>query len=292
MVGDEASQLRAMLEVNYPMENGIVRNWDDMLHLYDYTFGENKLNIDPRNCKLLLTEPPMNPMKNRQKMVEVWEHFFSCQYLSIIQVMFEHYQFEGLYVAIQAVLTLYAQGYLTHSTSLFLKVILRSFNRRRFGLRRRSDPHLSSLRRLCFTAFNPKTWHCWQGYHALFNKGTYFNAFLYQNFEPKHFSFCFYVDTPSTIRPTSKRSAWWRRNSATSDTTLNRNRNLPWKLQSSWNRTRYASTLLEPPCCDDVIAASGRPRHQGWWRALWGAGSPFSAAPDQRRWRWRRWAAL
>ena len=30
MVGDEASQLRSMLEVNYPMENGIVRNWDDM----------------------------------------------------------------------------------------------------------------------------------------------------------------------------------------------------------------------------------------------------------------------
>ena len=30
MVGDEASELRSMLEVNYPMENGIVRNWDDM----------------------------------------------------------------------------------------------------------------------------------------------------------------------------------------------------------------------------------------------------------------------
>ena len=30
MVGDEASQLRSMLEVNYPMENGIVRSWEDM----------------------------------------------------------------------------------------------------------------------------------------------------------------------------------------------------------------------------------------------------------------------
>ena len=95
MIGDEASQLRSMLEVNYPMENGIVRNWEDMLHLYDYTFGPQKLSINPRECKLLLTEPPMNPAKNREKMVET---------------MFEHYQFEGLYVAIQAVLTLYAQG--------------------------------------------------------------------------------------------------------------------------------------------------------------------------------------
>lgn len=71
MVGDDASKLRSMLEVNYPMENGIVRNWEDMLHLYDYTFGPEKLNIDPKDCKILLTEPPMNPTKNREKMVEV-----------------------------------------------------------------------------------------------------------------------------------------------------------------------------------------------------------------------------
>ncbi|OBS67835.1 hypothetical protein A6R68_03624, partial [Neotoma lepida] len=94
MVGNEASELRSMLEVNYPMENGIVRNWDDMKHLWDYTFGPKKLNIDTRNCKILLTEPPMNPTKNREKIVEV---------------MFETYQFSGVYVAIQAVLTLYAQ---------------------------------------------------------------------------------------------------------------------------------------------------------------------------------------
>lgn len=98
MLGDEASQLRQMLEVTYPMENGIVRSWEDMIHLYDYTFGPKKMGINPRDCKLLLTEPPMNPMKNREKMAEV---------------MFEHYQFQGLYIAIQAVLTLYAQGLLT-----------------------------------------------------------------------------------------------------------------------------------------------------------------------------------
>jgi len=70
MVGDEASQLRSMLEVNYPMENGVVRNWEDMKSVWDYTFNE-KLKEDPRQCKVMLTEPPMNPMKNREKMVEV-----------------------------------------------------------------------------------------------------------------------------------------------------------------------------------------------------------------------------
>lgn len=71
MVGDEASKLRSMLEVSYPMENGMVRNWEDMCHVWDYTFGPNKMNIDARNCKVLLTDPPMNPLKNREKMIEV-----------------------------------------------------------------------------------------------------------------------------------------------------------------------------------------------------------------------------
>ncbi|MEQ2166093.1 Actin- protein 2-A, partial [Goodea atripinnis] len=138
MVGDEASELRSMLEVNYPMENGIVRNWDDMKHLWDYTFGPEKLNIDSRNCKILLTEPPMNPTKNREKIIEVQRCGYSgdttvkarkshakenvagfmilsnqCIFSCLSQVMFETYQFAGVYIAIQAVLTLYAQGLLT-----------------------------------------------------------------------------------------------------------------------------------------------------------------------------------
>ena len=80
------------------MENGIVRRWDDMEHLWDYTFAE-KLQIDPTGRKILLTEPPMNPLKNRERMCEV---------------MFERYNFGGVYVAIQAVLALYAQG-LSHT---------------------------------------------------------------------------------------------------------------------------------------------------------------------------------
>ena len=71
MVGDEASQLRSMLEVNYPMDNGIVRNWEDMTHIYDHTFGKERLGVDTSSTRILLTEPPMNPTKNREKMVEV-----------------------------------------------------------------------------------------------------------------------------------------------------------------------------------------------------------------------------
>ena len=105
MVGDEAAALRSMLQISYPMENGIVRNWDEMNHLWDYTFKE-RLKIDNFNDhKILLTEPAMNPKKNREKMLEV---------------MFEKYGFNGAYIAIQAVLTLYAQG-IPSSWSFLLK---------------------------------------------------------------------------------------------------------------------------------------------------------------------------
>ena len=67
-------------------------------HIWDHTFGPEKLNIDPHNSKVLLTEPPMNPLRNREKMIEV---------------MFEKYGFDSVYIAIQAVLTLYSQGLLT-----------------------------------------------------------------------------------------------------------------------------------------------------------------------------------
>lgn len=52
MIGEEASKLRAMLECNYPMENGIVRSWSDMREVWNYTFKE-KLKIDPTECKVM-----------------------------------------------------------------------------------------------------------------------------------------------------------------------------------------------------------------------------------------------
>ncbi|KHJ79812.1 hypothetical protein OESDEN_20528 [Oesophagostomum dentatum] len=48
MVGEECSQLRQMLDISYPMDNGIVRNWEDMAHIWDHTFGPDKLDIDPK----------------------------------------------------------------------------------------------------------------------------------------------------------------------------------------------------------------------------------------------------
>ncbi len=54
-----------------------------------------KLGVDPSDKRIVLTEPPMNPSINRERM---------------LQIMFEKYNFKAVYVGIQAMLTLYAQG--------------------------------------------------------------------------------------------------------------------------------------------------------------------------------------
>jgi len=97
MVGDECAKHRAMLETSYPIENGIVKDWEGMIHLWDYTFNE-RMKIDPREHNILLTEPPMNPKSNQ---------------ISMLQNMFEKYHFPAAKVSIQAMLVLYAQGLLT-----------------------------------------------------------------------------------------------------------------------------------------------------------------------------------
>ena len=45
MVGDEANAVRSALQITYPVENGIVTNWDDMEKLWNYTFAD-KLGIN------------------------------------------------------------------------------------------------------------------------------------------------------------------------------------------------------------------------------------------------------
>ena len=70
MCGDEAAAVRQALEIRYPVDCGIIRHWDDMEALWDYTFYE-KLKIKPDEKKMMLTEAPLNPKKNREKTVEI-----------------------------------------------------------------------------------------------------------------------------------------------------------------------------------------------------------------------------
>ena len=93
-VGHEAQQKRGVLNMHYPIEEGVVKNWEDMEKVWNHT-QYNELRVAPEDHPILMTEAPLNSKENR-------EH--------LTKIMFEVFNVPCLYVSIQAVLALYSSG--------------------------------------------------------------------------------------------------------------------------------------------------------------------------------------
>jgi actin-related protein len=93
-VGEEAMQKRGVLRFGHPIEHGVVKNWDDMEKVWHHTLY-SELRVSPEEHPILMTEAPLNPKQNRERMT---------------QIMFEVFNVPCLYVSVQGVLALYASG--------------------------------------------------------------------------------------------------------------------------------------------------------------------------------------
>lgn len=98
-VGDEAQSKRGILRISYPIECGIVNNWDNMEEIWHHTFY-NELRLAPEECPVLLTDTVLNPREHRERMA---------------QIMFETFNTPAMYISNKQALSLYSSGNTTGS---------------------------------------------------------------------------------------------------------------------------------------------------------------------------------
>ena len=93
-IGDDAQAKRGILKLRYPIQRGIITNWDDMEKIWEYTFY-NKLDVEPDDQPVLLTDGVLEPRINREKIAEI---------------MFERFNTPAVFIANPGLLSMHASG--------------------------------------------------------------------------------------------------------------------------------------------------------------------------------------
>lgn len=106
-IGRKAQEFRGLLKIKYPMEHGIVTDWDDMERIWSWVYAEELGTLSEEvplsslvECTanslslqhpVLLTEAPLNPRHNRDVAA---------------QIFFDTFNVPALFISVQAVLSL------------------------------------------------------------------------------------------------------------------------------------------------------------------------------------------
>ncbi|KAL7719712.1 actin [Entamoeba marina] len=91
-IGDDAISRRGVLKLKYPINHGIVNNWDDMEYLINHAYY-NELHCLPEEQPIVLTEPPLNSKNSREKLTEI---------------LFETFEIPSMYLNTTSFFSLYA----------------------------------------------------------------------------------------------------------------------------------------------------------------------------------------
>lgn len=92
-VGDEAREKACVFNLQYPIEHGIIQNWDDMVTIWNYTL--HCQSHYPSEHPVMIIEALKNPKVNREK---------------TIQIMFETFDVKSFYIDIQGSLSILSTG--------------------------------------------------------------------------------------------------------------------------------------------------------------------------------------
>merc|ERR1719206_23961 len=94
VLGGRALRKRGLLSLRYPIEHGIIVNWDDLEAIWRHTFYD-EMRTEPEGKSAFLCEAALNPKANREKSV---------------QVLFEKFGLDSLAMASQSILGLFSYG--------------------------------------------------------------------------------------------------------------------------------------------------------------------------------------
>ena len=76
-IGDETMTKQDVLKLSHPIEHGYIIDWENISRLWHYTFS-SKLREIYEGSSIIMTEPPLNPKANREKLTQImFEQFIT-----------------------------------------------------------------------------------------------------------------------------------------------------------------------------------------------------------------------